>query len=58
MQKYYTISDAARRLGRSRQMLHRWIAEDRVKVTRIGGQPFIADRDCKLPKFFRKVAEK
>ena len=34
---YYTISEAARELGVSRQTIYRWIADGKVPTEKIGG---------------------
>lgn len=58
MEDYLTIADAARRLDRSRTLVHRWIEQGRIPVIRIAGRPFIRTVDCKLPKFRRPGPKK
>ena len=51
--EYITLAEAARRMGRSRQIVQRWVAQKRIKHKLVAGRPVIAAKDCKLPKFMR-----
>ena len=48
---YLTITEAATRLHRSRQLIHRWVKAGRIKSKRIAGRHLIDARHCKLPVF-------
>lgn len=46
-----TLTEAARRLGRSRELISRWVKQGRIPATYVAGRPYIKSGDCKLPKF-------
>lgn len=43
--EYFTISEAARELGVTRQTISRWISQDKIKGERIGKETLIKKKD-------------